>query len=186
MRGTRGTTGTRRWLAAVALLAAAAPSFQAAGAQAPPATARGALARGTLAVTGVHVVPMTADTVLRAHTVLVRDGRVVAVGPTARVRVPTGARVIDGRGKWLIPGLADMHTHLFSDDAIPDSLADDELGVMVANGVTVARLMIGTPEHLALRRDVAAGRVLGPQLWVASPQLSGRAAAATSRRATGW
>ncbi|MDF1503751.1 amidohydrolase family protein [Roseisolibacter sp. H3M3-2] len=130
-----------------------------------------------LAVTGVHVVPMTADTVLRDHTVLVRDGRVTAVGPSAAVRVPAGTRVVDGRGKWLVPGLADMHTHLFSDDATPDSLAADELGVMVANGVTTARLMIGTPEHLALRRDVAAGRVLGPRLRVASPQLTGREAA---------
>src|SRR6185436_8287878 len=49
-----------------------------------------------------------------------------------------------------------------------------ELGVMVANGVTAARLMIGTPQHLMLRRDVAAGRVLGPQLWAAGPQLTGR------------
>src|SRR5687768_775476 len=113
----RGTPGSTLRLAAVALVAAAAPSFTGTGGQAPaapPADARGALARGTLAVTDVHVVPMTADTVLRGHTVLVRDGRVVAVGPAARVRVPAGARTIDGRGKWLIPGLADMHTQLFS------------------------------------------------------------------------
>ncbi len=136
---------------------------------------RGALARGTLAITDVAVVPMTADTVLRGATVLVRDGRIVAVGPARRVRVPADARRIDGRGKFLIPGLADMHTHLYADDGVvPDSVAPDELGVMLANGVTTARIMIGTPQHLTLRRDVAAGRVLGPQLWVAGPQLTGR------------
>jgi imidazolonepropionase-like amidohydrolase len=68
-----------------------------------------------------------------------------------------------------------MHVHLLSDgDEVHDSAGPAELGVMLANGVTAARLMIGTPEQLALRRDVAAGRILGSQLWVASPQLTGR------------
>ena len=68
-----------------------------------------------------------------------------------------------------------MHAHLFSDEELPDSLAPDELGVYLANGVTTARLMIGTPEQLVLRREIEAGRMLGPQLWVASPQFTGRA-----------
>ena len=143
---------------------------------APPANARGALTPGALAITGVDVIPMTGDTILRAHTVVVREGRIASVQPAGRAQVPSGAQTIDGRGRFLIPGLADMHTHLFSDDATPDSLAADELGVMVANGITAARFMIGTPEHLVLRRDIAAGRVLGPQLWLASPHLTGRAA----------
>lgn len=136
---------------------------------------RGHLTAGTLAVTGVAVVPMTSETVIQNATVVVRDGRIEAIGPSARVKVPAGARRIDGRGKYLIPGLADMHTHLYSDDpARPDSLGPYELGVMLANGVTAARFMIGTPEHLRLRREVEAGRVLGPQLWVASPQFAGK------------
>jgi imidazolonepropionase-like amidohydrolase len=77
---------------------------------------RGALAPGLIAITDVAVVPMTSDTVLRAHTVLVRDGRIATIGPTASVAVPAGATRIDGRGKFLIPGLVDMHTHLYSDD----------------------------------------------------------------------
>ncbi|HEX6107295.1 MAG TPA: amidohydrolase family protein [Gemmatimonadales bacterium] len=136
---------------------------------------RGHLTPGTLAVTGVAVVPMTSETVIQNATVIVRDGRIEAIGPSARVKVPAGARRIDGRGKYLIPGLADMHTHLYSDDpARPDSLGPYELAVMLANGVTAARFMIGTPEHLRLRSEVEAGRVLGPQLWVASPQFAGK------------
>ena len=158
---------------AAALLVAAAPVHDAA-AQAPPADARGAATPGTWVIVDVDVVPMTSDTVLRAQTVVVRDGRIAAMGPSARVAVPAGARRVDGRGRWLVPGLADAHVHLFADGETPDSLAADELGVMVANGVTAARIMIGTPEHLALRREIAAGRVLGPQLWVAGPQLTGR------------
>jgi imidazolonepropionase-like amidohydrolase len=136
---------------------------------------RGHLAPGGLVITGVAVVPMTSETVIEGAAVVVRDGRIVAVGPADRVQVPSGARRIDGRGKYLIPGLADMHTHLYTDDPeFPDSVGPDELGVMVANGVTVARLMIGTPEHLQLRHEIEAGRVLGPQLWVASPQFAGK------------
>lgn len=135
---------------------------------------RGALTPGTIAITDVAVVPMTSDTVLRGQTVLVRDGRIAAVGPSASVSVPAGARRVDGRGRYAIPGLTDMHTHLYSDDATPDSAGPAELGVILANGITAARLMIGTPEHLVLRRDVIAGRTLGPQLWVASPQFAGR------------
>ena len=73
-----------------------------------------------------------------------------------------------------MPGLADMHAHLFSDDAFPDSLAPDELAVMVANGVTTVRFMIGTPEQLELRARVAGGEMLGPTIYAASPQLSGQ------------
>ena len=136
---------------------------------------RTALTSGTWAITDVTVIPMTRDTALPHHTVLVRDGRIVPMGPAARVTVPRGARRIDGRGKWLMPGLSDMHVHLHADAAdVPDSIAPRELGVMLANGVTTARLMIGTPQHLVLKRELLAGRLAGPQLWVASPQFTGR------------
>lgn len=135
---------------------------------------RGALARGTFAITNVAVIPMTHDTLIADATVVVRDGRITALGPSGRVRIPSGARRIEGRGKYLIPGLADMHTHLYADDAVPDSVAPAELGVMVANGITATRLMIGTPEHVALRRAIESGAITGPQLWIAGPQLTGR------------
>ena len=138
-----------------------------------PPPNRGTAHPGAVAITYVNVVPMTADTVIADATVLVRDGRIVAVGPAARVTVPRGAAVIDGRGRYVMPGLADMHVHLFADDAAThDSAAPAELGVMIATGVTVARFMIGTPQHLELRRQVAAGEIVGPQLWVASPQVT--------------
>jgi imidazolonepropionase-like amidohydrolase len=142
---------------------------------APAQPARAALARGTIAIIGATVIPMTSDSVLRDATILVSDGRITAVGPRARVTVPAGTRTIDGRGKFIIPGLADMHTHLHSDgEELHDSAGPAELGVMVAAGVTTARLMIGTPEHLTLRREVSEGRIVGPQLWLAGPHLVGR------------
>lgn len=143
--------------------------------QASAQSSRGALASGVVAFKHANVIAMTSDSVLTDVTVLVRDGRIAAVGELSAEAIPPGARVIDASGKFLIPGLADMHTHLFSDEDAPDSVAPLELGVMLANGVTTIRLMIGTPEHLALRKEIEAGRVIGPQLWVASPQFTGRA-----------
>ena len=162
-----------RSLSALFLVAAVSTTARL-DAQRPSSGSRGALARGTLAITNVSVIPMTRDTVLTDATILVRDGRIVSVGPTRSVQVPNGARRIDGRGKFAIPGLADMHTHLFSDSEVPDSIAPYELGLMVANGITATRFMMGTPEQLALRQDVAAGKIVGPQLWVASPEFAGR------------
>jgi len=135
---------------------------------------RAALGRGSFAIVDVDVVPMTRDSVLRRTIVVVRDGRIVAIGPRGRVSIPAGARQIDGSGKYLIPGLADVHTHMYSDDLVADSLGRYELGVLIANGITAARFMIGTPAQLALRKEIEAGRLVGPQLWSASPQLTGR------------
>src|SRR5688500_13425136 len=151
-----------RFLALVALAVSAPLAAQ----DPPPDPSRGFLARGTWAIIGASVIPMTSDTVIRNATVLVRDGRIVAVGPRDSVRVPSGAGQLMAQGRYLIPGLADMHTHLYSDGAVPDSAGPAELGVMLANGITAARLMIGTPEHLVLRRQVESGEVNGPQLWV--------------------
>src|SRR5918999_615185 len=128
----------------------------------------------TVAFVNVNVIPMDRERMLRDQTVIVRDGRIAEMGDAARVKAPAGALRIDGRGKYLVPGLIDMHTHLLSDDEFPDSLAGDELMVMLANGVTTARLMIGTPEHLVVRDRVEKGGMPGPTLYVASPQITGR------------
>lgn len=135
-------------------------------------SSRGALTAGTWAITDVTVIPMTSQTYLEDVTVLIQDGRIAAIGK--QVNLPADVRRIDGRGKFLIPGLADMHVHLFVDEPKTKMRGEDELGVMLANGVTAIRLMIGTPEHLRLRKEVESGRAVGPQLWIASPQFCGR------------
>lgn len=75
----------------------------------------------------------------------------------------------------LIPGLADMHAHLLSDATVPDSLAADEFMLMLANGLTSVRLMIGTPEHLTWRHRIDSESLVGPRLLLGSPQFAGRA-----------
>ena len=131
-----------------------------------------------VAFVNVHVVPMDREGVLEGQTVVIRAGRIVAVGPAARVSVPAGAVRIDGRGKYLMPGLAEMHAHLPNPNApgASPALTETVLFLYVANGVTVARGMQGHPSQLELRDRIAKGELLGPRLWVGSPALSGNSA----------
>lgn len=129
----------------------------------------------TTAFVGVNVIPMDSERVLANQTVIVRNGTIAEIGDAAKVKVPKDAVTVDGKGKYLMPGLVDMHTHLLSDnDDYPDSIAPDELRVMVANGVTTVRFMIGTPELLKLRERSAAQDIAAPTIFVASPHLTGR------------
>lgn len=128
----------------------------------------------TTAFVGVNVIPMDRERMLTNQTVVIRNGVIDAIGDAKKVKVPKDAVRVDGTGKYLIPGLVDMHTHLLSDGEFPDSIAPDELRVMVANGVTTIRFMIGTPELLELRALSAKGAIEAPTIFVASPHLTGR------------
>jgi len=129
----------------------------------------------TVAFTNVTVIPMDRERVLANQTVVIKNGLIAEIGDAKKVKLPKDAIRIDCTGKYLIPGLVDMHTHLLSDgDEFPDSIGPDELRVMVANGVTTVRFMIGTPELLSLRSRSASGDIEGPTIFVASPHLTGR------------
>lgn len=126
----------------------------------------------TTAFVDVSVIPMDRERILNHQTVVVTDGIIVGIGD--RIKIPKNAVRIDEPREVFDSQFADMHAHLLSDEKLPDALAPDELRVMVANGVTTARLMIGTPEHLELRKRSANGEIAAPTLFVASPQFSGR------------
>jgi imidazolonepropionase-like amidohydrolase len=106
---------------------------------------------------------MNRDTVLHDYTVVIRNGRVLHMGPSARVRVPAGARRIDGRGEYLVPALADLHVHLRYLMGARDN--EPMLRLFLANGVTTVLNLLGMPEHLVLRDEIARGVTLGPDLW---------------------
>ena len=111
---------------------------------------------GTIAFVGVNVVPMDNERILADQTVLVRDGKVVAISPAAQISIPDTAYKIASRGKYLMPGLADMHTHIYyQEDLLP----------YVANGVTTV-LNMGSPATiLQFREQVVNGQLLGPTIF---------------------
>lgn len=141
----------------------------------PTYTARPVKGDSVVAFVDVYVIPMNRDGVLDHQTVIVRDGRIAKMGPAAEVKAPPGAITVDGRGKYLMPALAEMHGHLPGPNAGPE-LTENILFLYLANGVTTVRGMQGNLSHLELKNRIERGELLGPQLWVPGPAITGNAA----------
>jgi imidazolonepropionase-like amidohydrolase len=131
--------------------------------------------KATVVIRDVTVLPMDSAATLPDQNVIIRDGKVQRVGAERDVPVPSGAIVIDGRGKYLAPGLADMHVHLAQPEDPPDT-AESQLMLYLANGVTTVRNMAGFPKVLEVRDKVARGEALGPTIITAGPVLNGESA----------
>lgn len=127
----------------------------------------------TVAFTNVNVLPMNKEQVLKNQTVIVRDGRIVQIGDAGKVKVPKDAQTVDGRGKYLMPGLADMHVHLLPGTANGEDAATVQIKLFLANGITTVRGMIGHPTNIGVRDKVNKGEILGPTLVCSSPPLLG-------------
>ncbi len=108
----------------------------------------------------ISVIPMDAERVLHHQTVLVRNGKIVDLGPAGSVLLPPEAVVIDGRGKFLMPGLADMHTHVDRAEMLPLFL--------FAGVTTVLNMGLASPEFVvATRQKIRSGSVPGPRVFAA-------------------
>jgi hypothetical protein len=130
-----------------------------------------------LVFTGVSVLPMDREEVLANQTVIVETGRITYVG--ARGAAPAGATVIDGRGKFLMPGLAEFHAHVPSGGQVAH--AHRTLSLYALAGVTTARGMLGAPMHLALRDSIADGKLFGPRLFTSGPSFNGNSVTSPER-----
>ena len=119
---------------------------------------------GPVAFVGVNLIPMDRERVVKDQTVVVRRGRIAQAGDSASIKIPPGAVVVDGRGNYLMPGLADMHTHTWG---------EADFVLFIANGVTTIRNMWGTDLQLAWREGIANGTVVGPTIYTAGPLIDG-------------
>jgi imidazolonepropionase-like amidohydrolase len=124
------------------------------------------------AFVGVNVVPMDRERILEDQTVVIENGHIAALGPSAELKPPRGAVQIDGAGKYLMPGLTEMHGHLPSPET-PEAVTENILFLYVANGVTTVRGMQGNPSQIPLRGRVDRGEIVGPRLILGSPSMSG-------------
>jgi len=131
----------------------------------------------------VHTMAIDAPCV--DHTLVVRAGRIAALGPSAAVLPPPDATRIDATGWHLLPGLADMHVHLSPlgvgegpgfapDEATAMQRSAQLLKVYLLHGVTTVRNMAGTPWHLRLRQAVRDGWLAGPRIHTTGPILETR------------
>lgn len=164
MRNDRSGSGTR------SILSVAVPLLLAAGLG---CATEPTVPEADLAIVAATVLPMDSERTLSDHTVVVKDGRIAAVLPAAEVTLEPGTPVVAGEGRFLIPGLAEMHGHLPGANS-PPALTEDVLMLYVANGVTTVRGMQGHASQLVLRDRIDAGELIGPRLIVGSPSMSGR------------
>ena len=122
---------------------------------------------------------MDSERVLEDQTVIVEGRRITAVGASRTTTVPEEAVRVEGRGRFLIPGLAEMHAHFPPPQALQqygEEFGDRLLFLNVACGVTTVRGMIGGPRDLRVREEVARGSRLGPRIFTAGPSINGTSA----------
>lgn len=137
---------------------------------------------GFYAIENVNVIPMTSEAVFTNQTVVVKDGRVVTICAWKPGCTPKGAEVIRAEGKFLIPGLADMHTHIDTEDdfrdasdtkAKEDRVINQFLRQYLTFGVTTIREAAGKRDILKVREEIKAGKRVGPRLFTSYLQMDG-------------
>ncbi len=131
---------------------------------------------GSMVFTNVTVLPMDAPGALPGQSVVVTGETITAVGPAASIEAGEGATVIDGTGRFLMPGLAEMHAHVPPGADPPREAVEDILFLYVANGITTIRGMLGSEYQIPLAAELRAGDVLGPAFYVGAPSINGTSA----------
>ena len=122
------------------------------------------------AFTDVTVVPMDRQRLLQHQTVLIRGDRIAAIGAADSIPVPAGTARVDGRQKYLMPGIAEMHAHVPGEDS---PAVVEIMALYALTGATTIRAMMGTPYQHELRRRIENGEILGPTLFMVAPPFSG-------------
>lgn len=112
-------------------------------------------------IKNVKLIPMGLDTILTDKTVHIKDGKILEIKDNFESQ---GLDHVDGQGKYLMPGLIDMHVHVWD---------RFELGLYLANGVTTVRNLWGIPLHLRIKDEISSNELLGPMFYTSSPKLTG-------------
>ncbi len=129
----------------------------------------------------VGVISMERDAVLLNQAVIVKNGIITYVGDAKKAKPSKDAWQIGGTGKFVMPGLAEMHAHVPPNGDIDQ--AKDVLTLFLANGVTTIRGMLGHPNHLVLRSKINSGEILGPHFYTTGPSFNGQSVKTTQRAA---
>ncbi|WP_026451427.1 amidohydrolase family protein [Aequorivita capsosiphonis] len=128
----------------------------------------------TYVIRNVNIIPMTENNkVIEKATVVIQNQKIISINDT----IPPNAKIIDGTGKWLIPGLIDMHVHNLADIRMSSNYPtkgatlfidnQDFMLLYVANGVTTTFELSGRVEHFGQRNEIINGKVIGPRIALA-------------------
>ncbi len=122
-------------------------------------------------IRSVNVVPMDKDGVVENQDVVVKSGKIVSITPAGKSKPGKNALIVEAKGKYLMPGLAEMHAHVPPIDDIEPM--KDVLKLFYLNGVTTIRGMLGHPRHLELRSKIQSGEITGPHFYTSGPSFNG-------------
>ena len=133
---------------------------------------------GPLVLTHATIIDATGAPPKTDMTVIISAGRITGLGPSRTLPAPAGARVVDATGKFLIPGLWDMHIHLDDPELWPTHVTREEeekvFPLLIANGITGVRDMGGSLEQLQeWRQKITLGQMLGPRMVFSGPFVDG-------------
>jgi imidazolonepropionase-like amidohydrolase len=121
----------------------------------------------------VNVVPMEGERILENQTVIIRDGLIEDIGDYLMVEAPADALRIEAQGKYLMPGLVDMHVHVKDPNELLLFLANGVTSVRDMWGTTGTQLWMGFPDQLDLRARISRGELLGPTIYASGPIMEG-------------
>jgi hypothetical protein len=121
---------------------------------------------GSIYITHVTLIDTQSGRESRDQTVMISGDRISDVKDSKGVKPPAGTKVVDATGKYLIPGLWDMHVH--------GTAFDNTLPLYIANGVTGVREMFGPPDANKFRADLAAKHLIAPHIYLGSPIVDGK------------
>jgi imidazolonepropionase-like amidohydrolase len=160
------------WLFTLVLITVSQLSGYAGSSEAGPALKK-------IVFKNVNVVPMNRETVLYSQDVVVHDDKIAAIYPTQSGKTPVDTEIIDGNGKWLLPGLADMHMHI-SPQWLSADWPVNPLKLYLANGVTTVRCFGPKRDQnkttgylFTWRKKISEGKLHGPVIYSCGPILYG-------------
>jgi imidazolonepropionase-like amidohydrolase len=124
----------------------------------------------------VNVIDVDEGRLLPDSTVYIEDGVIQSIREANDARLPKNTFRIDGKNKFLIPGLADMHIHHTAQGAFvsgsPPAMYDEkDLMIYLVNGITTVRNMAGSPQDLVIKKRLSTGQLLGPHYYSSGPPL---------------
>jgi hypothetical protein len=129
--------------------------------------------KADFAIQNVTIIDATGASPKSGMTVLITGNRILKINKTQKTKLAEDVKVVDGSGKFLIPGLWDMHVHPFAEEDKEDVYWKESMALFITNGITNVRVMFGSPVLHQWREEIFSGKLIGPRMIIASPRPPG-------------
>ena len=129
------------------------------------------ISESAIVITNANIIDVTNGTILEKHQIIIDSGKINRIALEIK-NLQKYTTIIDGTGKYIIPGLAEMHAHIPT-PTTKETRIKETLFLYLSNGITTIRGMLGHPSHLVLREKAKKGKFLSPRIFTSSPSLNG-------------